>query len=63
MTAAIAKCAGGAALEARTQEKRRGTLIDLEMLVDLWFEHYGRLSDDARRRMPLRPIYFLAPSS
>lgn len=52
-----------AAFEARTQEKRRVTLIDLETLVDLWVEHYGRLSDEARRRMPLRPIYFLAPTS
>ncbi|KAB2848736.1 MAG: Mrr restriction system protein [Hyphomicrobiaceae bacterium] len=52
-----------AAFEARTQEKRRVTLIDLETLVDLWVEHYGRLSDEARRRMPMRPIYFLAPTS
>lgn len=52
-----------AAFEARTQEKRRVTLIDLETLVDLWVEHYGKLSDEARRRMPLRPIYFLAPTS
>ncbi|MCC6651024.1 MAG: restriction endonuclease [Candidatus Eisenbacteria bacterium] len=47
--------------EARTQEKRRVTLIDLERLFDLWVEHYDRLSDGARRRMPLRPIWFLAP--
>lgn len=48
--------------EARTQEKRRVTLVDLERLFDLWVEHYGALSDAARRRMPLRPIYFLAPT-
>jgi restriction system protein len=29
--------------------------------VDLWVKHYEKLSDDARRRLPLRPIYFLAP--
>ena len=52
-----------AAVEARTQEKRVVTLIDLQKLVDLWVEHYDRLSDDARRRMPLRPIHFLAPES
>lgn len=52
-----------AADEARTQEKRKVTLIDLEGLVDLWVEHYARLNDDARRRLPLRPIYFLAPES
>lgn len=47
---------------ARTQEKRRVTLVDLERLFDLWVEHYSQLSDAARRRMPLRPIYFLAPA-
>lgn len=49
--------------EARTQEKRKVTLIDLEKLFDLWIEHYQRLSDDARRRLPLRPIWFLAPEA
>jgi len=52
-----------AAEEARTQEKRKITLIDLENLFDLWVEYYGKLSDDARRRLPLRPIYFLAPET
>jgi restriction system protein len=47
--------------EARTQEKRRVKLIDLERLFDLWIEHYDKLSDEARQRLPLRPIYFLAP--
>lgn len=50
-----------AAEEARTQEKRKVTLLDLESLMDLWIEHYSKLSDDARRRLPLKPIYFLAP--
>jgi restriction system protein len=50
-----------AAEEARTQEKRKITLVDLETLLDLWVEHYTRLSDDARRWLPLKPIYFLAP--
>lgn len=50
-----------AAEEARTQEKRKVTLVDLEKLLDLWVEHYARLSDDARRRLPLKPIHFLAP--
>ncbi len=52
-----------AAEEARTQEKRRVTLINLESLFDLWVEHYSKLTDDARRRLPLRPIYFLAPKA
>jgi restriction system protein len=50
-----------AADEARTQEKRKVTLIDLEELFDLWVRYYARLGDDARRRLPLRPIHFLAP--
>jgi restriction system protein len=58
-------CTGGftrdAETEARTQEKRRVTLIDLEKLFDLWDEHYSRLTDEARRRLPLRSIRFLAP--
>jgi restriction system protein len=47
--------------EARTQEKRRVTLIDLERLFDLWVEYYPKLTDEARQRLPLRPIHFLAP--
>ena len=46
---------------ARQQESRRVTLIDAAMLVDLWIEHYAKLSDVARQRLPLAPIYFLAP--
>lgn len=48
--------------EARTQASRRVTLVNLERLFELWVEHYGKLDDEARRRMPLRPIYFLAPT-
>ena len=47
--------------EARMQERRKITLIDLEKLFDLWVEHYIELSEEARRRLPLKPIYFLAP--
>lgn len=47
--------------EARNQESRRVTLIDLHRLVDLWIEYYDRLGEVARRRLPLRPIHFLAP--
>jgi restriction system protein len=48
--------------EARNQEQRRITLIDLQDLFDLWIKHYDDLDDEDRRRLPLRPIYFLAPS-
>jgi restriction system protein len=47
--------------QARLQERRKVTLIDRSRLLDLWIEHYDKLSQDARQRMPLRPIYFLAP--
>ena len=46
---------------ARNQERRRITLIDLDRLLELWIEHYSRLSDSARKRLPLTPIHFLTP--
>lgn len=48
--------------EARTQARRRLTLIDGERFVELWVEHYQSLDDAARRRLPLRPIWYLAPN-
>ncbi|HEU4628475.1 MAG TPA: restriction endonuclease [Gemmatimonadaceae bacterium] len=47
--------------EARNQANRRVTLLDLERLVRLWTEHYARLDETSKRRLPLQPIYFLAP--
>lgn len=47
--------------EARAQHGKRVTLIDIERLVDLWAEHYDRLDESGRRRLPLQSIYFLAP--
>jgi restriction system protein len=46
---------------ARMQERRKVTLIDLNRLLELWIEHYAKLSDLARERLPLTPIYFLTP--
>jgi restriction system protein len=46
--------------EARQQATRRVTLIDLERFYDLWVEHYPKLPDEDRRRLPLKPVYFLA---
>ncbi len=46
--------------EARSQEKRRLKLIDLERFVDLWVQHMQGLPDSDRRRLPLKPVYFLA---
>jgi restriction system protein len=47
--------------EARTQEKRKITLINLERFFDLWVDHWPKLDEAARRRFPIRPIYFVAP--
>ena len=46
-----------AELEARGQERRRVTLIDMEALVKLWVENYGRLSEEDRSLLPLRPVH------
>lgn len=47
--------------QARLQERRKVTLINQSRLLDLWVEHYDKLTQEARQRMPLRAIYFLAP--
>ena len=48
--------------EARTQEKRKITLLGLEQLFDLWLEHYKKVEDRDKQLLPLKPVYFLAPS-
>jgi len=50
-----------AADEARKQERRKVTLLDSEALFRLWIDYYDKLDDEARRLLPLRRIYFLAP--
>ena len=45
------------------KETRRVTLIDLKKLVELWKEHYDKVSDPDKQLLPLRPIYYLAPAS
>jgi restriction system protein len=58
-------CTGGftstAESEARTQERRRLTLLNLEKLFDLWVEHYDHLTESDKQLLPLRPVYYLAP--
>lgn len=44
---------------ARTQERRKVTLLDLDNVIDLWIEHYDKLTQEARQRLPLTPVYFL----
>jgi restriction system protein len=48
---------------ARNQEKRKITLIDLDRLVELWIQFYDKLTELARKRLPLSPIYYLTPQS
>jgi restriction system protein len=46
---------------ARLQERHKVTLMDMENFFDLWVEHYEQLSQEARQRLPLKPIHFLSP--
>jgi restriction system protein len=48
-----------AEFEAR-QSRRQVTLLDTEALIGLWTVHYKKLDDTARRRLPLKPVWFLA---
>jgi restriction system protein len=48
--------------EARTQERRKVTLIDLEKLFDLWVQHYDKVAESEKRLLPLKPVYYLAPT-
>lgn len=48
--------------EARTQEKRKVTLLDLEKLFDLWVQHYDKIAESDKRLLPLKPVYYLAPT-
>lgn len=47
---------------ARSQERRKITLLDSQKLVDLWVEYNNQLAKDKRHLLPLTPIYFLAPN-
>ena len=46
--------------EARAQEKRKITLLDNEKLFDLWTKYHDKLNEQDRRRLPLKPVHFLA---
>lgn len=49
-----------AELEARIQEKRQLTLVDLQRLFDLWVEHYDKIDPADKVLLPLKPVYYLA---
>jgi restriction system protein len=46
---------------ARSQERRKITLIDRDQLVELWIKFSGKLDERAKQRFRLSPIYFLTP--
>lgn len=56
-------CTGGfvanAAKMARLDTTHKITLIDMERLIELWIAALPKLSDEAKRRFPLTPVYFL----
>lgn len=58
-------CTGGftkdAEDEARTQESRKVTLLDLEKLFDLWVQYYKKIEEEFKKLLPLQPVYYLAP--
>jgi restriction system protein len=46
--------------EAQALPDSRVVLMDLENFFDLWVEFYDKLTQAARQRLPLKPIYFLS---
>ena len=48
--------------EARHQETRRISLIDVDDLIDLWIENYSSIPEQSRQLMPLKAIYYLSPN-
>jgi len=40
--------------EVRSQESRRISLIDLHHILDPWVEHYSKVEEEDRQRLPLR---------
>jgi restriction system protein len=51
----------GAESEARLQQRRKITLLDLGRVVDLWTEHYSTLDESDRALLPLKAVHYLAP--
>jgi restriction system protein len=50
-----------AELEVR-QKNKRVMLIDAKRLLDLWIRYYDKIPEEARRLLPLKPVYFLIPN-
>lgn len=48
--------------EARTQQSRQVTLLNLQRLFELWVEHSHKMDEESRTLLPLKPIHFLLPN-
>jgi restriction system protein len=46
--------------KVRNDKQHRVTLIGLDAFVRLWVQHYEKLDQTVKRRLPLQPVYFLA---
>ena len=40
-------------------QQRRLRLLDIDEVIELWAENYSKLSESAKRMVPLRSIWFL----
>lgn len=45
--------------QIRSNTFQKVTLLDLEGFFDLWLKHFDDLTQEARRRLPLKAVYFL----
>ena len=36
-------------------------LVDLTRFIELWLDFYNKMTDEDKRELPLRAVYFLAP--
>lgn len=45
--------------DARREQKRKLTLLDLGALYRLWVEHQRSIPEESRLLLPLRPVYYL----
>lgn len=50
------------AQEEARHEKRHITLIHLDDLVRLWIKHFDKVAEADKELLPIRAVYFLAPS-
>lgn len=47
--------------EVRTQGLQKVRLMAIAEFFDLWVENYDKISDEGKRRFPLKAVYFVAP--